>query len=96
MSTATKPVLLLGAGKIGFAIALMLERSGDYSVLVADQDPARLAAVAELGCETRLIPDDDGWRAPSKAAMRCSTPCLSTARSRSRACAPRPACTIST
>ena len=59
MSTATKPVLLLGAGKIGFAIALMLERSGDYSVLVADQDPARLAAVAELGCETRLIPDDD-------------------------------------
>lgn len=32
MSTATKPVLLLGAGKIGFAIALMLERSGDYSV----------------------------------------------------------------
>ena len=40
MSTATKPVLLLGAGKIGFAIALMLERSGDYSVLVADQDPA--------------------------------------------------------
>ncbi len=59
MSTATKPVLLLGAGKIGFAIALMLERSGDYSVLVADQDPARLAAVAELGCETRLIPDDE-------------------------------------
>ena len=95
MSTATKPVLLLGAGKIGFAIALMLERSGDYSVLVADQDPARLAAVAELGCETRLIPDDDA-RAPSKAAMRCSTPCPFIARSRSRACAPRPACTIST
>ena len=51
MSTATKPVLLLGAGKIGFAIALMLERSGDYSVLVADQDPARLAAVAELAAK---------------------------------------------
>ncbi|WP_025136297.1 saccharopine dehydrogenase family protein [Achromobacter sp. DH1f] len=58
MSPSTKPVLLLGAGKIGFAIALMLERSGDYSVLVADQDPARLRAVAELGCETRQISDD--------------------------------------
>jgi len=54
-----RPVLLLGAGKIGFAIALMLERSGDYSVLVADQDPVRLRAVAELGCETRHISDDD-------------------------------------
>ena len=73
MSTATKPVLLLGAGKIGFAIALMLERSGDYSVLVADQDPARLAAVAELGCETRLIPDDDAGarhRRPPCGAQR--------------------------
>ena len=34
----TRPVA--GRRKIGFAIALMLERSGDYSVLVADQDPA--------------------------------------------------------
>lgn len=58
MSPSSKPVLLLGAGKIGFAIALMLERSGDYSVLVADQDPARLRAVAELGCDTRQISDD--------------------------------------
>ena len=33
----TRPVA--GRRKIGFAIALMLERSGDYSVLVADQDP---------------------------------------------------------
>ncbi|WZB74082.1 saccharopine dehydrogenase C-terminal domain-containing protein [Achromobacter insuavis] len=58
MSPLPKPILLLGAGKIGFAIALMLERSGDYSVLVADQDPARLRVVAELGCETRQIGDD--------------------------------------
>lgn len=60
MTTASpRPVLLLGAGKIGFAIALMLERSGGYSVLVADQDPERLRIVAELGCETRQISDDD-------------------------------------
>lgn len=60
MSTHTKPIVLLGAGKIGFAIALMLERSGDYSVLVADQDASRLAVLAELGCETRQVSDDAG------------------------------------
>lgn len=60
MSTHTKPIVLLGAGKIGFAIALMLERSGDYSVLVADQDAGRLAVLAELGCETRQVSDDAG------------------------------------
>ncbi|MCG7328523.1 saccharopine dehydrogenase family protein [Achromobacter sp. ACRQX] len=60
MSTHTKPIVLLGAGKIGFAIALMLERSGDYSVLVADQDASRLAVLAELGCETRQVGDDAG------------------------------------
>lgn len=60
MSTHTKPIVLLGAGKIGFAIALMLERSGDYSVLVADQDAGRLAVLAGLGCETRQVSDDAG------------------------------------
>jgi saccharopine dehydrogenase-like NADP-dependent oxidoreductase len=59
MSTTPRPIVLLGAGKIGFAIALMLERSGDYAVLVADQDPARLGVLAELGCETRQISDDE-------------------------------------
>lgn len=58
MTNARKPITILGAGKIGFAIALLLERSGDYSVLVADQDPARLQAVAELGCDTALVTDD--------------------------------------
>lgn len=58
MSTHPKSIVLLGAGKIGFAIALMLQRSGDYSVLAADQDAARLAVLAELGCQTRQIGDD--------------------------------------
>jgi len=40
-------VLLLGAGKIGSAIARFLQHSGDYDVLVADQDPAALARVGE-------------------------------------------------
>lgn len=54
-----KPVLLLGAGKIGFAIALMLQRSGDYEVLAVDRDAARLRAVAELGCDTLAASDDE-------------------------------------
>lgn len=36
-------VLLLGAGKIGSAIARFLQYSGDYDVCVADQDEAALA-----------------------------------------------------
>ncbi|WP_251864275.1 saccharopine dehydrogenase NADP-binding domain-containing protein [Achromobacter sp. Marseille-Q4962] len=57
--TSPKPILLLGAGKIGFAIALMLQRSGAYQVLAVDQDAARLRAVAALGCDTLLAADDD-------------------------------------
>ena len=36
------PVLLLGAGKIGRAIASLLHHSGSYNVLVADNDSAAL------------------------------------------------------
>ena len=45
------PIAILGAGKIGAAIALLLQRGGDYDILVADQDQ-RLQAVARLGCRT--------------------------------------------
>ncbi len=49
-------VLLLGAGKIGAAIATFLRSTGDYDVLVADRDPEALAAVAAIsGCETRQL-----------------------------------------
>ncbi|MBO9353049.1 saccharopine dehydrogenase family protein [Bordetella petrii] len=58
MSHASKPVTILGAGKIGFAIALLLQRTGDYAVCVADQDAARLDAVAALGCQTVRVADD--------------------------------------
>lgn len=55
MTTVTKSVTVLGAGKIGFAIALLLEQSNQYDILVADSDPERLKAVAALGCATLCI-----------------------------------------
>src|SRR5438874_1086278 len=42
-------VLLLGAGKIGSAIARFLDRSGDFDVLVADVDEAALQALSHHG-----------------------------------------------
>ncbi|MBO1111404.1 saccharopine dehydrogenase family protein [Bordetella petrii] len=58
MSRALQSVAVLGAGKIGFAIALLLQRTGDYAVCVADQDAARLDAAAALGCQTLHINGD--------------------------------------
>jgi len=52
-------VTILGAGHIGFAMALLLQQSGDYDIEVADRDPVRLAEVAALGIATRLTADDD-------------------------------------
>jgi saccharopine dehydrogenase-like NADP-dependent oxidoreductase len=42
------PVLLLGAGKIGRAIARLLARSGDYDLLVGDLNLEALASVRHL------------------------------------------------
>ena len=58
MSRTQHAITVLGAGKIGFAIALLLQRTGDYAVCVADQDPSRLDAVAALGCQTAQIDND--------------------------------------
>jgi len=41
-------VLLLGAGKIGSAIAQYLSTTGDYDVLVADADEAALDRVKQI------------------------------------------------
>ena len=38
-----KPILVLGAGKIGSSIADMLAATGDYRVTVADQDAGQLS-----------------------------------------------------
>ena len=63
MTTSRHSIAILGAGHIGFAMALLLQRSGDYELLVADRDPARLAAIAALGLPTALITDDAALQA---------------------------------
>lgn len=53
-----RAITILGAGHIGFAMALLLLQAGDYDILVVDRDPARLAEVAALGVSTQLATDD--------------------------------------
>ena len=53
-----RAITILGAGHIGFAMALLLQQAGDYDILVVDRDPARLAEVAALGVSTKLATDD--------------------------------------
>ena len=50
------PVLLVGAGKIGSAVAKYLADSGEYDVQVVDLDPAALDRVAaEASVATRVV-----------------------------------------
>ena len=60
---ARRAVTILGAGNIGFAIALLLQQAGGYDIVVVDRDPARLADLAALGVATRLAGDDAGLQA---------------------------------
>ena len=62
-SAARRAIIILGAGHIGFAMALLLQQSDDCDILVADRDPARLAEVAALGISTRLTVDDASLQA---------------------------------
>ena len=57
-TAAHRAIAILGAGHIGFAMALLLQQAGDYDILVVDRDPARLAEVAALGVSTQLATDD--------------------------------------
>ena len=51
-SAGDKKVTILGAGKIGFAMAVLLQAAGGYQLRMADQSKAQLKAVAALGVET--------------------------------------------
>ncbi|MEG0921428.1 MAG: saccharopine dehydrogenase NADP-binding domain-containing protein [Comamonas sp.] len=50
-----KKVTILGAGKIGFAMAVLLQAAGGYQLRIADQSKAQLKAAAALGVDTVQI-----------------------------------------
>jgi saccharopine dehydrogenase-like NADP-dependent oxidoreductase len=52
-------VLLLGAGKIGNAVAKFLTRSGDFDVLVGDIDESALARLKEAGIKAVKLDSSD-------------------------------------
>ncbi len=52
-----KPILVIGAGKIGACIADMLAATGDYRVTLADRDAGQLAGAAHLA-EVRTLAID--------------------------------------
>lgn len=58
MTVSRKSITVLGAGKIGFAIALLLKETDEYDILVADRDATQLQAIAALGCATSCIGDE--------------------------------------
>mgnify|MGYP002624225795 CR=1 FL=1 len=51
-----KDIVVIGAGKIGGAIAVMLAETGDFSVVVADCSPEQLAKIdRHLSISTREL-----------------------------------------
>ena len=58
MTGSVKPITILGAGKIGFAAALLLKQAGDYRIVVVDHDENQVKALAALGFEVVLANDD--------------------------------------
>ena len=64
-----KKVTILGAGKIGFAMAVLLQAAGGYQLRIADQSKAQLKAAAALGVETVLL-GKEGKGADLSAAVQ--------------------------
>ena len=58
MTGSVKPITILGAGKMGFAAALLLKQAGDYRIVVVDHDENQVKALAALGFEVVLANDD--------------------------------------
>ena len=58
MATSVKPITILGAGQIGFAMAVLLKQVGAYEILIADRDSNRLKPLAALGVEVMVVNDE--------------------------------------
>lgn len=61
---AQRRITILGAGKIGRAIALLLLNAGGYELLVADKDAAALQRLSQelKGVATACVQDEDALR----------------------------------
>lgn len=59
MVTSIKPITILGAGQIGFAIAVLLRQAGGYDVCIADRDAGRLKQLADQGFEVMVVDKED-------------------------------------
>ena len=75
---APRRITVLGAGKIGRAIALLLMDAGDYEVLVADRNADALARLAQdlPGLHTLHLPDEAALQAAVRGrfAVLCALP----------------------
>ena len=65
----TTHLILLGAGKIGDAILNLLSHCGDYTLTVADRDPARLASVRKAAFPNVTVVDADLTDAATVAGL---------------------------
>ncbi|MBA5776893.1 saccharopine dehydrogenase NADP-binding domain-containing protein [Stappia sp. F7233] len=78
-----RPVLIVGAGKIGRMIAALLTASGDYDVTIADRDAMALAAAIRPGVKTLAVDvaDEDALVAAlqGKVAVLSAAPFFLTA-----------------
>jgi saccharopine dehydrogenase-like NADP-dependent oxidoreductase len=63
-------ILLLGAGKIGAAIAELLGATGDYDLVVADRDPTLLKAIHRHDVRTMVVDVEDAAALRAAAAGR--------------------------
>ncbi|GAB2482493.1 MAG: saccharopine dehydrogenase family protein [Comamonas sp.] len=57
----SRAVTILGAGKIGYAMAVLLQAAGGWRVRLADHAQPQLQAAAALGVETLHIRGDADW-----------------------------------
>ena len=81
-ASADLDVTILGAGHIGFAIALLLQQAGGYRLTVADRDPSRLAEAAALEASSGMVRASSmNGRWPHRRRFGARLPCTATAAS---------------
>lgn len=71
-----KKIAILGAGKIGAAVAQLLSASGDYAVTLVDKNPASLQSLSNIAAKSKIA--DLAKPAEIQTALTGQDYCLST------------------